>query len=102
MQKKAMDDVLGDINIADPSANIDSDREMADVAPRAVQKQEKQKKDKSELSKEERKKLKKEAKKKLEAANGVSTSGAGDEKRDEGKKRKHRDEDGHKKKKVKS
>ena len=41
-----MDNVLADIDIADPTANVDSDEEMADVAPRAVQKQEKQKKEK--------------------------------------------------------
>ena len=39
-----MDSVLGDIDIADPTA--DEDTEMADIAPRAIQKQEKQKKDK--------------------------------------------------------
>ena len=41
-----MDAVLGDINVADPTAAVDSDEEMADVAPRAVEKQETQKKDK--------------------------------------------------------
>lgn len=42
--KSAMDAVLGDINIADPSADAD----MADIAPRAIQKQEKKSKDKKE------------------------------------------------------
>lgn len=43
-----MDSVLADIDIADPTANIDSDAEMADVAPGAVQKQKEQRKDKKE------------------------------------------------------
>jgi len=46
--KSAMDAVLGDINIEDPTA----DTEMADVAPRAVQKQEKKSKDKKEKLKD--------------------------------------------------
>ncbi|KAI9788328.1 MAG: snoRNP complex protein nop56 [Candelina submexicana] len=46
--KSAMDSVLADINVSDPTAGADSDTEMADIAPRAVQKQEKQKKDKKE------------------------------------------------------
>ena len=41
-----MDTVLGDINVGDPTAGADSDEDMADIAPRAVQKQEKKKKDK--------------------------------------------------------
>ncbi|TVY84847.1 Nucleolar protein [Lachnellula suecica] len=45
--KSAMDQVLGDINIADPE-----DTEMADITPRAVQKQEKKSKDKKEKSKD--------------------------------------------------
>lgn len=58
MQRNAMDSVLADIDVADPTADIDSDEEMAHVAPRAVQKQEKQKKDKKK-DKEEKKKDKK-------------------------------------------
>ncbi|MCJ1274088.1 snoRNP complex protein nop56 [Puttea exsequens] len=50
--RRAMDNVLGDIQIADPTADVDSDEKMADVAPRAVQKQDKQKKDKKEKKKE--------------------------------------------------
>lgn len=50
----AMDNVLADIDVADPTADVDSDEEMADVAPRAVQKQEKQKKDKKEKTKEKK------------------------------------------------
>ena len=46
LQRNAMDSVLADIEVADPTAAMDSDEKMADVAPRAVQKQEKQKKDK--------------------------------------------------------
>ena len=49
-----MDSVLADIDVADPTANVDSDEEMADVAPRAVQKQEKQKRDKKEKRKEKK------------------------------------------------
>ena len=41
-----MDSVLGDIAVEDPTA--DSDVEMADATPRAVQKQEKKHKDKKE------------------------------------------------------
>ena len=52
LQRNAMDNVLADIDIADPTANVDSDEEMADVAPRAVQKQEKQKKVKKEKKRE--------------------------------------------------
>merc|ERR1712144_165708 len=40
--KSAMDAVLGDIKVADPTADAD----MADIAPRAIQKQEKKSKDK--------------------------------------------------------
>jgi nucleolar protein 56 len=43
-----MDSILGDINVADPTAGEDSDQEMADLAPRSVGKQEKKKKDKKE------------------------------------------------------
>lgn len=77
LQKRAMDDVLGDINIADPTANGDEDEEMADVAPRAVQKQEKKRADqegksKDGKSKEDKKREKKERKKrKLGEEDGV-------------------------------
>ena len=53
-QRHAMDSVLADIDVADPTANVDSDEEMADVAPRAVQKQEKQRRDKKEKGKEKK------------------------------------------------
>ncbi|MCJ1471512.1 snoRNP complex protein nop56 [Lambiella insularis] len=46
--KNAMDSVLAEIDVADPTAHADSDEEMADIAPRAVQKQEKQRKDKKQ------------------------------------------------------
>ncbi|KAH7382871.1 pre-rRNA processing nucleolar protein-like protein Sik1 [Cadophora sp. MPI-SDFR-AT-0126] len=46
--KSAMDAVLGDIKVADPTADAD----MADIAPRAIQKQEKKSKDKKEKSKD--------------------------------------------------
>ena len=52
--RAAMDRTLGTINIADPTADIDSDEEMADVAPRAVQKPEKQKRDKKKEKKEKK------------------------------------------------
>ena len=42
-----MDQVLGDINIVDP--------DMADIAPRAVQKQEKKSKEEKEKSKKDKK-----------------------------------------------
>ena len=37
-----MESVLADINIADPTANVNKDDEIADTAPRAVQQKEKQ------------------------------------------------------------
>ncbi|TGO47044.1 hypothetical protein BCON_0296g00030 [Botryotinia convoluta] len=80
--KKAMDAVLGDINVEDPNAE---DTEMADIAPTSVSKQEKKSKDKKE---------KKEKKDKSEKS----------EKKD--KKRRHSEangeEEGEKKKKKKS
>ncbi|KAF7876382.1 hypothetical protein EAF04_001474 [Stromatinia cepivora] len=83
--KKAMDAVLGDINIEDPTAE---DTEMADIAPTSVSKQEKKSKDKKD------KKDKKEKKEKSEKS----------EKKD--KKRRHSEangeEEGEKKKKKKS
>lgn len=51
-----MDAVLNDISIADPTA---IDEEMADIAPRAVQKQEKKSKDKKEKKDKSEKKDKK-------------------------------------------
>lgn len=56
-----MDDVLADINVEDPTAQVGSDTEMADVAPRAIQKQEKQKDDNTEKkAKKDKKSSKKE------------------------------------------
>ena len=49
--KNAMDSVLAKMDIDDPAEGIDSDEEMADVAPQAVQKQEKKKKDKKKEKK---------------------------------------------------
>ncbi|MCJ1481898.1 snoRNP complex protein nop56 [Schaereria dolodes] len=54
--KNAMDLVLADIDIADPTAGAESDAEMADIAPRAIQKQEKQKKDKKDKKEKKSKK----------------------------------------------
>ncbi|KAL8739219.1 MAG: hypothetical protein Q9181_000110 [Wetmoreana brouardii] len=59
VMRKAMDDVLADINIEDPTAQVHSDTEMADVTPRAVQKQEKRSKDKKEKKDKNDKKGKK-------------------------------------------
>ncbi|EHL01320.1 putative Nucleolar protein 56 [Glarea lozoyensis 74030] len=68
--KSAMDAVLGDINIADPTA----DTEMADVAPRAVGKQEKKAKDKKEKKEKSKdkdaKKDKKDKKRRHSEVNG--------------------------------
>ncbi|KAI4284592.1 MAG: hypothetical protein L6R38_001293 [Xanthoria sp. 2 TBL-2021] len=61
VMRKAMDDVLADINVEDPTAQVGSDTEMADVAPRAIQKQEKQKDDNTEKkAKKDKKSSKKE------------------------------------------
>ncbi|KAL9594150.1 MAG: hypothetical protein Q9219_007187 [cf. Caloplaca sp. 3 TL-2023] len=62
--RQAMDNVLADINVEDPTAQVHNDIEMADVAPRAIQKQEKQKKDKKD--KKEKKKDKKDKSRKDE------------------------------------
>jgi nucleolar protein 56 len=50
-----MEKALSQMDIADPSADVDSDEEMGDVAPRAVQKQEKQKRDKKDKKKKDKK-----------------------------------------------
>ena len=50
-QRAAMDDVLADINLDNPMAPVDQDVEMADVVPRAVQKQAKQEKDRKKKRK---------------------------------------------------
>lgn len=50
-QRNAMDSVLADINVEDPTTGADSDVEMAGITPRAVQKQEKKSKDKKEKRK---------------------------------------------------
>jgi len=66
--KGAMDAVLGDLQIADPT---DEDFDMADIAPRAIQKQEeksKGKKDKKEKSKD--KEGKKDKKRRRSEVNG--------------------------------
>ena len=56
LQRNAMDSVLADIDVEDPTAKVDSDKDMADVVPRAEQEQEKQKKDKKEKKKEKKEK----------------------------------------------
>ncbi|KAK2628912.1 hypothetical protein QTJ16_002015 [Diplocarpon rosae] len=62
--KSAMDAVLGDMKIDDPA----EDAEMADITPRAVQKQEKKSKDKKDKSKE--KDSKKDKKRRHSEVNG--------------------------------
>ncbi|KAG0647052.1 Ribosome biosynthesis sik1 [Hyphodiscus hymeniophilus] len=63
--KSAMDAVLGDINIADPTADAD----MEDIAPSSVPKQEKKSKDKKKEKKD--KEGKKDKKRRHSEANGV-------------------------------
>ena len=74
-QKSAMDSVLGDINVKkgdddddmddddddDAASDADVDVEMADITPRAVQKQEKKAKDKKKDKREKRDKKGQEA-----------------------------------------
>ncbi|KAI4175792.1 MAG: hypothetical protein LQ343_001405 [Gyalolechia ehrenbergii] len=95
--RKAMDDVLADLNVEDPTAQVNRDTEMADVAPRAIQKQEKKKKDKKEKKGKEAGKREK----KVKPENGID----GEEKMKK-KKRKYSevdDEDvGKQEKKVKT
>jgi len=68
--RSAMDAVLGDINIAEPTADAD----MADITPRAVQKQEKKSKDrKKEKSKD--KEHKKDKKRRHSEVNGNGDEG---------------------------
>ncbi|KAJ9659789.1 Nucleolar protein 56 [Coniosporium apollinis] len=110
--KSAMDAVLADIHIADPTAGAASDEEMADgvtaaateqkVRQKKMKKEEKKsKKSKSEdveMADGEVKKEKKDKKKRHSEVNGVK------EEKTEGKKRRHSeaDVDGEKKKKKKS
>ena len=47
-QRSAMDSVLADIAVADPTAHVNKVEEMADVASRTVKKKEKQQDDKKE------------------------------------------------------
>ncbi|KAL8683994.1 MAG: hypothetical protein Q9186_000024 [Xanthomendoza sp. 1 TL-2023] len=82
-KRKAMDDVLADINVEDPTAQIHEDTEMADVAPQAVHKQEKRKKDKKDKSKKE---------KKVSSTKGEKEEGG--EKKKKKKKRKHSEVEG--------
>jgi nucleolar protein 56 len=93
-----MDTVLSQMDIDDPSANIDKDTEMGDVASGAAQKQEKQKKDKTDR-KEKKEKTEKKKEKKTKSSNDDAV---------EIKKRKHVEvngavaSEGKKKKKKKS
>ncbi|KAI4244890.1 MAG: hypothetical protein L6R40_002796 [Gallowayella cf. fulva] len=92
--RNAMDNVLADLNVDDPTAQIHNDIEMADAAPRAVQKQEKQKKDKKD---------KKSKDKKESTTEGEKVDGGEKKKK---KKRKHSEVEGdvssRKEKKVKA
>lgn len=54
-----MDMVLSQMDIDEPSAKVDEDTEMGDIAPQGVQKQGKQKKDKKEKKQGKDKKEKK-------------------------------------------
>ncbi|KAL8831581.1 MAG: hypothetical protein Q9191_000790 [Dirinaria sp. TL-2023a] len=86
--RNAMDHVLEEIDVQDPTATVDKDTEMADVAPRAVQKQEKQKKDKKKDKKKEKeekreKKEKKKEKKKRKHDEVVDGGGGEIEKKPE-------------------
>jgi len=67
--KGAMDAVLKDIQIPNPSA-VDAD--MADITPRAIQKQEKKSKDKKDKSKS--KEEKKDKKRRHSEVNGAATA----------------------------
>jgi nucleolar protein 56 len=49
-QKQAMETALSRMDIDGPSADLDSDEEMADIAPRAVQKKDKKKEAKEKRS----------------------------------------------------
>jgi len=70
--KAAMDAVLGDINIADPAVDAD----MADITPRAAQKQEKRFKDKKEKKEKSKdKEHKKDKKRRHSEANGDTDVG---------------------------
>ncbi|KAL9109641.1 MAG: hypothetical protein Q9227_005678 [Pyrenula ochraceoflavens] len=91
--KTAMDSILSNMNVADPSAGIDSDEEMPDAAPRAVQKQEKQKQDKEQRKAEKKKKKKEKHGSAEEAAvDGESATGVAKKEKKE-KKRRHSEVD---------
>ncbi|MCJ1331526.1 snoRNP complex protein nop56 [Thelotrema lepadinum] len=68
--KGAMDALLADIDVADPTADADQDEEMADIAPRAVQKEEKKKRDKKDKKERKEEKKEKKKKRKIEESNG--------------------------------
>ncbi|KAL8651823.1 MAG: hypothetical protein Q9210_003043 [Variospora velana] len=94
--RKAMDNVLADINIEDPTAHVNGDTEMADVAPRAIQKQEKQKRENRE--KNEKKDKKKEKK---EKGSKVDAGSEGGEKKKKKRRQSEVDDDNKKAKKTK-
>ncbi|KAI4148811.1 MAG: hypothetical protein LQ341_001483 [Variospora aurantia] len=94
--RKAMDNILADENIRDPTAHVNGDTEMADVAPRAIQKQEKQKREKNEKNeKKDKKKEKKEKGSKVEAGS------EGGEKKKKKRRQSELDDDDKKAKKTK-
>ncbi|KAG7009040.1 nucleolar protein 56 [Physcia stellaris] len=79
--RQAMDSVLADIDVEDPTAAVDKDTEMADVAPRAVQKQEKQRKDKKKDKKEKKSKGGEAGGDKKKKRKHAETNGEGEEKK---------------------
>ncbi|KAL8784443.1 MAG: hypothetical protein Q9213_003966 [Squamulea squamosa] len=89
--RKAMDDVLADINVEDPTAQVNIDTDMADVTPRAIQKQEKQKEDKTEKKAKKDKKDRKDKKDKKVSRTELEQGEGGEKKR---KKRKNSEVDG--------
>jgi nucleolar protein 56 len=66
-----MDAVLGDINIADPSADAD----MEDIAPSSVAKQEKKSKDKKKEKSGDKEGKKDKKRRHSEAVNGTEAEG---------------------------
>lgn len=69
--KSAMDAVLGDINIADPTADPD----MADIAPSSVAKQGKKSKDKKKEKSKDKEQKKDKKRRHSEAVNGTEEAG---------------------------
>jgi nucleolar protein 56 len=91
VQKTAMDTILADINIDGQGAGEDSDVDMADATPGAVQKQEKKSKDKKEKKEKKHKKGKSEDGREKKKRKHAEVNGTGEV---EGtKKKKHKSKD---------